>query len=98
MPDIGTLKVDFGSNPMGEGWEEINKATLQRATQELVEASARYESAHRASELARTTETEALNALNRAQKEFDEAVAVIKNAAPRNSDWHSGNPRQRVFG
>lgn len=53
--------------------------------------SARYESAHLASESARTTETEALNALNRAQKEFDEAVAAIKEAAPTKSDWGSRN-------
>jgi indole-3-glycerol phosphate synthase len=31
--------------------------------------------------------TSALNALNEAQKAFDAAVAEIKKAAPRDSDW-----------
>lgn len=61
--------------------------TIEQAAQELREARSLYDELHRDSEAARTRETDALNALNRAQKAFDEAVAAVKKDAPWNSDW-----------
>lgn len=67
--------------------------TVEQAAQQLREARARYDGMHREYEAARSRETDALNALNRAQKTFDEAVAALKKDAPWNSDWHSRNRR-----
>lgn len=36
---------------------------------------------------ARRAESAALNELNNAQKEFDAAVAALRDAAPSGSDW-----------
>ena len=67
--------------------------TIEQAAQELREARSRYDEIHLAYQEARRRETDALNTLNRAQQAFDQAVAAVKEDAPRDSGWHSRNRR-----
>ena len=63
------------------------------AAEQLQNARAEYDKVHDESEAARSRETTALNALNAAQRAFDEAVAATKKNAPWNSDWHNQHAR-----
>lgn len=40
---------------------------------------------------AKRAETDAINRVNEAQKQFDELVALVKKEAPRDTDWQRGN-------
>jgi hypothetical protein len=64
------------------------KITLQQAELNLEKALKHYTIADAALSDARSRETSALNAVNNAQKEFDEVVQTIKRQTPRSSDWH----------
>lgn len=44
---------------------------------------------------ARRRDCDATNALNAAQKAFDEAVAAIHKQAPRDSNWYSAHVQKR---
>lgn len=54
---------------------------------ELEAAQAEYEEAASRVSNARSIEVKALNSLNEAQKQFDAAVARVKQQSPRESDW-----------
>lgn len=60
---------------------------LQEAAEKLQVAMKAHEVAARELGKARLTETDALNTLNEVQREFDAAVAELRNEAPRDSDW-----------
>ncbi|MCW5720742.1 MAG: hypothetical protein KIS86_06330 [Devosia sp.] len=62
--------------------DELNSAltALQSATEAYQSASSRAANARR-------EETDAINALNLAQKKFDDVVLKLKQAAPAHSDW-----------
>ena len=73
------------------------EADLNDATVALAEAAKQHAEAAARTATARCEETSALNTLNKAQRRFDELVAGIKKAAPRDSDWHrAALPRQEV--
>lgn len=61
--------------------------SLQSALQELDEANKRYEEAKLQESRARSVEVAASNALNEAQRKFDDIVASIKRNAPHGSEW-----------
>lgn len=63
-------------------------ADIDKANKDHDEVSLRYQEASRAHSEARTK----VNAL---QKEMDEAVAALRKASPRDSDW--GNARVQKF-
>lgn len=54
---------------------------------ELETAEKRYEDAAQAESFARNRTTDAKNALNQAQKAFDKACGLVRDGAPRDSDW-----------
>ena len=66
----------------------IPALTIADAISKLKLARADYDVAHQESELARKSETMALNLLNDAQKAFDRAVDAERADPPWNSDWH----------
>ena len=63
-------------------------ADIEESARQLQVARKHYEDARADCEELRRKETIALNALNDAQKAFDEAVAEIKETPPWNSHWH----------
>lgn len=62
--------------------------TVAQAEEALLFCQNLYDQADSNYRTASRERTEALNALNAAQKKFDEAVDEVKKAAPRESDWH----------
>jgi len=75
----------------------MNEAlSIGEAEKRLADARLRYESAHAKYEEARKDETNAINALNAAQGDFDAAVDALKRGAPWNSDWHAARNRHRA--
>ena len=54
---------------------------------QLANATQAHKEAYNASQHASRLETEALNLVNRLQKELDEAVATLRKGAVRASDW-----------
>lgn len=69
--------------------------TLSEIEAELVKANARYTAAKVAQQEAQRELTAATNHLNFGQKAFDERVAEMRKAAPRDSDWNR-SPSQIV--
>ena len=63
---------------IADAFERLNKATSE------------YTSAKRADDGARSAATDALNELNAAQRDFDEAVKGVRHGAAPGSDWKSG--------
>lgn len=61
--------------------------TLDEAFVELNRANEDYAQCDRLLDEARSRHTSALSRVNRAQKQFDELVAAVKEAAPRDTDW-----------
>ena len=55
-------------------------ASVARAQDRLVEMSNRVAAARR-------DETDAINAVNKEQKHFDDLVAMVKKSAPLQTDW-----------
>jgi hypothetical protein len=68
--------------------------TIEQAAEELRSAREAHNAAHALLNEAQRNETTALNALNSAQRAFDEAVAAIKKDAPWNSDWNAERRRR----
>lgn len=67
--------------------------SLEQAHRALLSLQEIYLSRLATTEAARKDEIIALNALNEAQKAFDDAVAETrKAAAPRGSDWATNKP------
>lgn len=63
-------------------------ASVSDAEKFLAAAVLGYSQACNEEAVARRKKTEALNTLNAAQKQFDDAVAVVRSAArPAESDW-----------
>ena len=60
---------------------------LSAAATALLEAGHEHANAAAEVAVARRRETDALNRVNAAQKEFDALVALLKKEAPRDSDW-----------
>lgn len=65
----------------------MSSRTIPGIMEELDAAAARLEARRIEAAHARTMEVEALNAVNRLQKELDAAIAEMRKAAPRDSDW-----------
>lgn len=65
--------------PDKRGLSELHEALLS-AQEAYRQADVEYSSAGR-------TRTDCLNRLNETQKAFDAAVAAMRDAAPRESDW-----------
>lgn len=61
--------------------------TIETAAKELRDAQDKFSIADRAYDTASRARTEALNALNKAQKGFDEAVAGVRANANYSTDW-----------
>lgn len=62
-------------------------ATVAQAQDRLVAASSRADAARR-------EETDAINAVNKEQRHFDELVALVKKSAPLKSDWRQRDINQ----
>lgn len=62
--------------------------SIEAAAAAVREAQEIYNDAHEAAQEKRQTEQSALNALNRAQAEFDVQVRRIKWSAPQGSNWY----------
>lgn len=62
-------------------------AAWDDALKRLHEATRVFEEAARATSVARSAETDALNKLNSIQKEMDRLDADLRAAMPRDSDW-----------
>lgn len=69
----------------------MGKLTIETAMVSLRKAQEHYEKVHKECEDARRRETDAKNDLNKAQKQFDDAVAEVKKNPPWDSDWHRAN-------
>ena len=63
------------------------KQNLETTKENLDVARELYDSATQKYDAARSHQTDMLNSLNTAQKEFDKAIKAIKDTAPRNTDW-----------
>lgn len=63
--------------------------TVAQAEEALQFCQNLYDQADSSYRAASRERTEALNALNAAQKKFDEAVGEVRKKAPRDSDWKS---------
>lgn len=61
--------------------------TIEDCAKRLREATETHAIAASHAEAARRTETEARNALNAAQKDFDRTAQAMRTSAPRDSDW-----------
>ena len=61
--------------------------TVEQAAAAVNAATDAYKAAEEAAAMAQNRSCDALNELNRAQKEFDTIVAAIKKAAPHGSNW-----------
>ena len=73
---------------MSEPTKLLNIQTLMAA---LGEAQQQYLQAQMDEERTRSVATVALNAVNEAQRAFDDAVENIRKTGPRNSDWGTLN-------
>lgn len=62
---------------------------------EVLELTIAHQSACVATEQARAEETKALNLLNAAQREFDEAIEAKRGAARSETDWGHKPDRKR---
>lgn len=62
-------------------------ADLSKLQTDLDAASEKYRVARVNEDTARRASTEALNAVNKAQKAFDEAVDHSRSTAPSGTDW-----------
>jgi hypothetical protein len=65
----------------------ITREDIVLATDELLSAARSYEQAFAEETRVRHSTTEALNALNEAQKSFDTLMERIKSQSPLASDW-----------
>ena len=65
----------------------MSEKTLAELVYELEGAVADHASAKRTEEAARNEATDALNALNSAQKAVDAHMEKLRKDAPHNSDW-----------
>lgn len=63
--------------------KELDEALLNLRT-----AQGRYDGAKLALDEARSEETSALNALNEAQKRFDQVTELVRKDPQWGSDWH----------
>lgn len=75
---------------------ETPEKALAQLISELEAATREYESAERAENLARTTETNAVNRLNRAQAAVDAHLEGLRGKAPNRSDWSSARRRKEA--
>lgn len=68
----------------------MEKASMQKAMEELDNALSRYRDACQAYDTASRERTACVNSLNQAQKKFDEVLEKIRGqASAHGSDWHS---------
>lgn len=65
----------------------MTQVNLSELLKTLQDAQEHYTDQVTAAQMARSRETTALNALNDAQKKFDEAYKAIKDGAPRSTNW-----------
>lgn len=73
------------------------KMNIEACAKTLAEARKEYDLANEEKGRIDKEMTRVTNALNKAQKTFDEAVDQIKKDAPWNTDWHSKrNPPRAV--
>ena len=72
---------------------DITPEGLAERAKVVEDARKRYEQNKANEDQARRDVTSALNALNAAQKEFDEALASFKSASPADSDWRRRDQR-----
>lgn len=70
------------------------KPDLTRLADALAAATDAHTAAKMEESAARSRETAALNALNDAQREFDEAIAELRKSGPLDSNW--GRTRREV--
>lgn len=66
---------------------QVTAENIKSLIERLEAAKWAYETAKDEVSSAKRSETNALNELNRAQKDFDTAVARIRGRYPANSDW-----------
>lgn len=66
---------------------EITANTLAELGRSLEIATLEFEKREGETRLARLAETQALNALNEAQKAFDTCIAEIRKTSPQASEW-----------
>lgn len=69
---------------------------LDSAFKRLRAATEAHKEASMKNDAARSALCNAINELNSAQKEFDAAIADIKDSAPRDSDW-TMNKNKPIF-
>lgn len=72
---------------MNKDSETPNATQFAKLACDVTDAQKAHEQAAHATQLARHRECNALNALNQAQRAFDQAVGQWKKTAPRDSDW-----------
>lgn len=63
------------------------ESTIAELHEQLLRLQQQYDECKKHESIASSATCSALNNLNGAQKAFDAAVAEIKKAAPRDSDW-----------
>lgn len=73
----------------------MNEKTLGELEAELIVCANKYQEASTALSMARSRETDALNALNRAQKAIDDRLLSMRKISPASSDWRC-NERKGV--
>lgn len=61
--------------------------------EEVTSCTVALEEARREASIARNREADCLGRLNAAQRELDAAIAAMKKAAPRDSDWRADERR-----
>ena len=67
--------------------DAYTQKTLADLACDVAKATTALADAERETSFARSRETSARNDLNAAQRAFDAAVAEVRKAAPRDSDW-----------
>ena len=67
--------------------DKENDVTLDAISGELAKAQDEYEACVRELASADRAKREALNRLNRIQKQFDERIESVRKNAPRDTDW-----------
>lgn len=71
---------------------EPNGTIFAQLAVKVTEAQKDLVDAERAESCARSHAVSARNTLNRAQRDFDEAVAKFKKSAPYNTSWEQAKP------
>uniref|UniRef100_A0A6M3KXF3 Uncharacterized protein n=1 Tax=viral metagenome TaxID=1070528 RepID=A0A6M3KXF3_9ZZZZ len=66
---------------------DIRGQSLQELMEELDRAIWQYQEAQKSASLARNTEVDKLNALNKIQKQIDQYMRNCATHAPPGSDW-----------